>query len=138
MADLPVVVAADVAAVKIIHSFTAPAGEAIVAGNAVGLDASGNVVLADADTGPITCFGIATNSATLANLPVTVMTDGEMDLGDQLDGLAFGAMVFPSATAGKLGDTIVGAEPNIGYVIPSHATTNATADKLLRVHVNVS
>lgn len=131
MGDLNAVTAADVAAVSVIEQFTAPAAAAIAAGCAVGIDAAGKVVKADADTGPINTKGISITSAGVAGQAITVVRQGVLDVGDVLDALAFGASVYSSGTAGLLADAAVGGLAAIGEVVPGWGYT--TADKLLRV-----
>ena len=112
---------------------TRPAGAAVDAGAPVYLDSSGFVreaaAAADATEDAI---GIAVTSAAAANLPVTVAgPDSLVDLGNALGGLAHGARVYLSNTAGNLGDAAGSATVVMGYVVPAYGAT--TADKLLRV-----
>jgi hypothetical protein len=134
MADLSAVTAARVSLVKAIELASGPAGEAITAGQVVGLDASGYWVKARATTGPIIAKGIALTSASLANIAIDVCIQGWVDIGDVLTALAYGADVFYSDTAGVLSDAVVSARPRVGWVMPAHGVTT-TADKLLRVEV---
>ncbi len=131
MGDLAVVTVVDVAAVQIIEQFTVPAAEAIDAGELVGIDTNGKAVLADADTGPITAYGVAITSANQANITITAVRKGLVDVGDVLAGLAYMADVFSSGTPGLMADAVVGGLDPIGQVVPAWGHT--TADKLLRV-----
>lgn len=132
MADLAAVTEADVRAVYVVEQFTLPAGADIVAGQVVGIDANGKAVLADADTGPVMSKGIALTSAK-ANMPVTILAKGLVDLGDIFTGAAVNASIFSSGTAGRLADAVVGALPAIGTVHPAWGYT--TVDKLMRVEL---
>lgn len=131
MADFSVPTASVVRAVKIIEQFTLPAGEAIAAGQLVGVDTNGKVVLADADTGPIYTQGVAIKSANQANMPVTVVRKGYIDVGNIFTAAAINASVYSSGTAGTMADAAVGGLAAIGTVVPAWAYT--TVDKLLRV-----
>lgn len=131
MADFDAPTAAVVKAVQVIEQFTAPAGEALNAGAAVGIDSNGLVVKADADTGPIYTKGIAIKNANQANMPVTVVRKGLLDLGNIFTAAAIGASVYSSGTAGRLADGAVGGLAAIGEVVPAWGYT--TVDKLLRV-----
>lgn len=130
MADLAAVTATDVAAVEVIEQFTVPAAEAIDAGEVVGIDADGKAVLADADA-VIMPKGIAIKSANVAGMTITAVRRGLVDVGDVLDGLAFGDSLYVSDTPGLLADAAVGGLAAIGEVVPGWGAT--TADKLLRV-----
>lgn len=132
MADLSAVTEADVRAVYVVEQYTLPAGEAITAGQVVGIDANGKAVKADADTGPIMSKGIALNSAA-ANMPVTILAKGLVDLGDIFTGTAVNASVYSSGTAGRLADAAVGGLAAIGTVHPAWGYT--TVDKLMRVEL---
>jgi len=133
MADLAAVTAI-VRAVEIIEQETGPASEAIEAGAVVGyVAASGAICEADADTGPILPKGIALNDATIANMTITMVKKGTLDVGSILDGLNYGAPVYASGTPGLLADAAVGGLAPIGEVVPGRGTT--TPDKLLRVNL---
>lgn len=133
MADLTLATAAEVHAVEIIEKTTLPAAEVIAAGYVIGIDTNGNVVAADADTGPIVARGVAINGASAAGLPVTFIRKGLVDLGDILGDLAFEAAVYPSGTAGYMSDSQVNSQPALGQVVPAWGYT--TVDKLLRVNL---
>jgi hypothetical protein len=131
MADLAAVTANEVAAVEVIEQFTGPAGEAIDAGEIVGIDdATGAIVLADADA-VILPKGIAIKSANAAGLAITAVRRGIVDVGDVLDGLDYGDSVFLSDTPGLMADAAVGGLAAIGEVTPVWGHT--TADKALRI-----
>lgn len=131
MADLAAVTPTDVRVVKVIDLVSGPAGEAINAGQLVGYNAAtGLWVKADADA-PIVCKGIAITTANAANIAIDVLKIGIVDVGSVLDGLNYGASIYPSGTAGLMADAAVGGQPAIGDVVPSFGTT--TPDKLLRV-----
>jgi hypothetical protein len=128
------ITATDVAAVKIIEQDTAPAHEAIDAGEVLYyVAATGKVGLADQDeAAPLNDpVGIAIKTANQAGISVTFVRKGLLDLGDALAGLNFGAVVYLSATAGKIYDSDPGNAIVIGTVVPGWGY--ATADKLLRV-----
>lgn len=133
MSDLTIT-AAEVSSVEVMEQFTAPAHEAINAGDAVYLvAATGKVGLADEDgSAPLNePEGIAITTANQANIAVTVVKKGVLDLGDALAGMDYGAVVYLSATPGNLADATAGHAVVIGEVIPAWGAT--TADKLLRV-----
>lgn len=131
MADLAAVTANEVAAIEVIEQFTGPAGEAIDAGEVVGIDdATGQIVLADADA-VILPKGIAIKSANVAGLAITAVRRGMMDVGDVLENLDYGDSVFLSDTPGLMADAAVGGLAAIGEVAPVWGHT--TADKVLRI-----
>lgn len=133
MADLTVT-AASVALVESPRQpRTIPAGAAVDAGAPVYLDSAGKVreASAGADATEV-AVGIAVTSAAEANLPVTVAgADAIIDLGNALGGLAYGATIYLSNTAGNVGDAAGSASVVMGTVIPAWGAT--TADKLLRL-----
>lgn len=133
MSDLTIT-AADVALVEAIEQFTAPAHEVITAGQPVYyVAATGKVGLADEDgAAPLNePEGIAITGANQANITITVVKKGLVDLGDALAGMDYGATVYLSATPGKLADATAGHAVVVGEVVPAWGA--ATADKLLRV-----
>lgn len=131
MADLTKPTIAEVAPVDIIEQVTLPAGEAIDAGELVGIDANGKFVLADADTGPILTKGVAISSANQAGITITAVRKGTLDVGDIFTGTAIGASIYSSGTPGLMADAAVGGLAAIGEVVPAWGYT--TVDKLLRV-----
>lgn len=134
MADLAVT-AADVAAVRVIEQITAPAAEAIDAGEVVRYDtATGRLALGNGTTAAeARVVGVAINSASQAGDTITAITQGIVDLGDALDALDYDAPVYASDTDGTLGGAAGDATVDVivGRVIPGWGHT--TADKLLRV-----
>lgn len=128
------IVAAKVAAVKVIEQDTAPAYEAIDAGDVVYfVAASGKVGLADSNGAPPLNRpkGVAIKTANAAGITVTFVRKGILDLGDALDGLNFDDPVYLSQTAGSMFDTDPGETIIVGRVVPGWGYTSA--DKLLRV-----
>ena len=133
MADLTIA-AADVAALEIIEKFTAPAAEAIDAGEmAVCDETSAKLALSDASSQALLGFGpgIALRSAALADEPVTILKKGIVGLGAALAGLAYDAAVYSSDTAGKLADAAGTVTLIVGYVVPVWDGT--TPGKALRI-----
>ena len=132
MADLTVV-AAEVAAVKMIDDFTIPRTETVPVGGFGRVDSNGRLVL-----------GNATTTGELGNRRgivfellagnVRVMAQGLLDLGSALDSLAIGAQVFISNTDGLLADAAGTVSCVAGIVVPGLGET--TADKLLYVNLN--
>jgi hypothetical protein len=133
-ADLSIT-ATDVAAVKVIEQETGPIEEAVDAGEMVAYDAStGMYELADQDihTAQTQLVGIAIKTGNQANITVTVVRKGLIDLGaEALAGLNYGVPVYLSKTAGKIYDSDPGGGIVVGTVVPAWGST--TADKLLRV-----
>lgn len=124
----------DVAPVVIIEQFTAPANEAIDAGEAVYLvAASGKVALADENvSAPVNePEGISLTTVANANETVTILRKGIVDLGDAMDAMDFGTIVYLSQTAGKLEASDPANGVVVGEVVPGFGAT--TADKLLKL-----
>jgi hypothetical protein len=132
MADLAAVTVGEVAAVEVIEQWTLPAGEAIDAGEVVGIDANGLAVLADANPA-VTCKGIAINSANQAGITITAVRRGIVDIGDVMDAMGIGDAVYISDTAGLLADAQVNGVAAIGEVVPAWGAV--AVDKLLRINV---
>lgn len=133
MADLTIT-AADVAVVEVFEQMTGPAAAAISAGQAVYLvAASGAFNLADENVAaPVNDpEGVAVQTANAANVTITVVRAGILDVGDALAGMNYGATVWLSATAGMLADADPGNAIVVGEVVPGWGYP--TADKLLRV-----
>lgn len=133
MADLTIV-AADVAAVQVIEQGTGPAHEVITAGQALYyVAATGKMGLADEDVAaPVNRpAGVTIIGANQANITVTFVKKGLLDLGDALDGMDFDDIVYLSATAGSLADADPANTVVVGRVVPGWGYP--TADKLLRV-----
>jgi hypothetical protein len=74
---------------------------------------------------------ITIESAIAAGYTVTAIRKGIIDLGDALSGLAYGARVWASATAGVLADAATAASAAVGEVMP--ATAERPYAKLLKV-----
>lgn len=131
MADL-VITPAKVAPVRVIEQFTAPAAEAIDAGEYVRIDTTtGKAALGNGSSaGEARLGGIAINSA-VAGQAVTVVRYGVIDVGDALDALTYDDDVYLSDTDGKLADAEGTVGVYVGTVVPGWG--NTTADKLLRV-----
>jgi hypothetical protein len=110
---------------------TVPAAEAIAVGAVLGINTGGAVVAARATTGPIYPKGMALN-ASLIYGHVDVVRDALLDVGNILGGLAYGALVYASDTAGVLSDAAVNSLAAIGEVVPAHGVIT-TYDKLLRL-----
>jgi len=128
------ITAADVAVVEVFEQVTGPAAAAINAGQVVYLvAANGMFNLADGNGGaPLTDpEGVAVQTANQANITITVVRAGVLDVGDALAGMNYGDTVWLSYTAGAMADTDPGASIVVGEVIPGWAY--GTADKLLRV-----
>jgi hypothetical protein len=112
---------------------TVPAAEAIDVGDVVSYNSGGALVAARATTGPILPKGMALN-ASLIYGHVDVVRDALLDVGNILGGLAFGALVYTSDTAGLLSDASVNSLAAIGEVVPAHGVIT-TYDKLLRLKI---
>jgi hypothetical protein len=119
----------DVSLVDVIEKVTGPAGEVFTAGSLVHYGTDGRTLKG---AGTATTTGIAINGADIANKTVTIVKRGIVDLGAALAGLAFGDLVYASATAGLLATT---GTVVVGDVVPALANSSATADKLLRVRL---
>lgn len=141
MADLSVT-PADVAPVKIVQQFTAPAAEDIDAGQPVRLDTtSAHWTLANGTTAPeARVKGLAMRSV-LAGGELTALQKGIMSLGAALDALAPDAPVYLSDTDGTLAtaDTDATVDVIVGRVVPGFsglATTGLPTtggDRLLEI-----
>lgn len=132
MADLSIT-PADVAAMTIIEQFTAPAAEAIDAGEYAKPDATtGKLELGQANAagnvgnGP----GIALRSAAV-NGELTILKKGIIYLGAALAGLSYDDPVYLSDTAGKLADAAGTVSTVVGHVVPVFDGT--TPGKALKV-----
>lgn len=124
-----------VAPVKIIDQFTAPAGEAIDAGEVVRLDPdNGKLMLAGGttDAGKNGLLGVAIGSANVANIAVTAVAKGIIDLGTALAGISYGDQIFLDNTAGAMGTVAGSVSTVLGDVVPGFAAGTA-ADRLLRL-----
>jgi hypothetical protein len=134
MADLTIT-ASRVAPVRLTRdprSF--PAAVTITAGQAVYLDSTNALRLADADADATeNAMGIALRSVVAGETTSIAAPDDLIDLGDALGGLAYGAPVYLSGTAGGLADAAGSASVVMGRVEGVHSQTSGTADKLLRL-----
>lgn len=136
MANLTIA-AADVAPVSVVEQHTGPAAEAIDAGEMVRLDTtSGKFTLANATSAAEgRVFGMAITSANQANIAITVVKKGIVDVGDALDSESMDEDLKLSNTDGKIDDG-AGAPTGsyvIGRVIPMWGAT--TADKVLLIEL---
>jgi hypothetical protein len=116
------------------HQETAPAAAALTAGSLCYFDTNGKWALVDADTAAhvAAVVGVALNDVETANETLTCAIKGaQVDLGDAIDALAFGAAVYASNTAGALGDAAGTTSLVVGRVVPGWGGT--TADKLLQL-----
>jgi hypothetical protein len=111
---------------------TAPAAEAITAGQPILFDANGKWIVADANAAADDAgFAIATRTVA-AGEALTGCRFGIMDGWSNLP--AYGAPVYVSDTAGALADAAGTATILVGHVIPVWGTTLGTAaDKALLV-----
>ncbi len=129
------IVAADVHSVRIDGPnayITAPAGEAIAAGNYVRLNTTtGHLELGNGTTaGEARDGGIALTSAAVG-VTCTAQRTGIIDIGDAMTALAYDADVFLADTDGRLGDVAGTVSKVVGTVVPAFGT--ATPDKLLQL-----
>jgi hypothetical protein len=133
MADLTKPTVSAVSVVQVIEQHTLPVepGTTIEAGQLVGINSSGRLVLADADTGPVLTKGIALTSSAKTGGVVTFLQKGLVDVGNILSGLAFLASVYSSGTAGLMADAAVGGLAAVAEVVPVWGASSA-ADRLLR------
>jgi len=97
--------------------FDAEAAVAIKAGEAVYINSNGKAALADASAaGTLGTPGVALNSAG-AGSGVSVLKEGHV-AGYDLSGLAYGAKVYVSDTAGALADAAGTVSFVVGTVVP--------------------
>jgi len=137
MSDLTIT-ASDVAAVQIFEQWTAPASEALNAGEAVRLDTtSGKATPSNATSGAeARTLGIALETADFANETITILKRGILDVGDALADLDYDAAVYLSNTDGALGTAAATTSLVVGRVVPGWGYT--TADKLLWVDLEAN
>jgi hypothetical protein len=119
-----------------VFQMTLPANEDLAAMDVVRLDpTNGRFEKADGSDANAAPYGIVTR-AVKAGMPVTAVRIGVVD-GLDLSGLDFGAILYASDTAGRVGDVAGTNSYPIGRVIPATASsTGSTYDKLLMVQVN--
>lgn len=132
MADL-VFTKAD--AVQVVQQFTGPAVEAITEGQRCRFDATtGHIALGNGTNATeAKAGGIAVHAAAIG-MPVTIINQGIVDVGEGLAGLNFGALVYVSDTDGTFADAAGTVSVIAGQVIPGFG--NTTADKLLWLYGN--
>ena len=136
MANLSIT-AGDVAVVKMIDGDTGPAAEAISAGQYVRFNTTNGKVELGKGTSVAECRpgGVACNTVTNANEPVTFMRRGVLDVGNALGDMDYDADVWLGDTDGTLANAADGTKDRkVGHVIPAWGYST-TADKLLRVEV---
>ena len=115
------------------HQMTAPAGEAIAAGQYCRLDPStGKFVLGNATAAGEVGFGfIALNSAAIGETLTGLRGPCLLDIGEAMASMNWADPVYLSDTDGTLADSAGTVSTILGYVVPGWAHT--TADKLLRL-----
>lgn len=114
------------------HQHTAPAGEAITAGQYVRLNTTtGKFELGNGTTsGEVGNKGYVAGRSVAAGETLTAYTGAcLMDMGEALAALNFGALVYLSDTDGTLADAAGTVSKTVGVVHSGWAAT--TADKLL-------
>ena len=126
MADLTVD-PTDVAPVEVRKQITAPSAAVIARGQLCRMDADGKWTPARTNdaTGAGNVRGISMTDADPAGEAVTCVQKGLVDLGPALDGLAIGAAVFGSDTAGggALGDAAGTVSVTVGRVVGNYGAT---------------
>lgn len=132
MGDLSIT-ATDVSPVEVIEQFTGPAAEAINAGTYVRYNVTYGTIEKGKGTETAECRkgGIAITTANAANITITAVRKGVLELGDALGDLAYDADVFLSNTDGVLATSAGSVSTIVGTVVPVWGST--TADKALRV-----
>lgn len=139
MADISVITAGIITPMDLIgqgRQHTVKAGEAIVAGAPVYLDATTGLYLnSDANgAGKDIVDGIASRTVA-AGEALTIYVVAILD-GYDLSGLNYRAPVYLSNTVGRLSDSAGGTSIIIGRVYPVYATNLGVApDKLLEVRL---
>jgi hypothetical protein len=123
-----------IALVDAIEKITAPAGEAIVAGQFCRIGASdGKAYVGNGTTASEALVGgIAVISGT-SGQSVTMIRKGLIDFGDVFTSTNFLTSVYVSNTDGKLSSSAGTVSVLAGWVDPAWGYT--TADKLLRVNL---
>jgi hypothetical protein len=118
------------------HQHTAPALEAITAGQYIRLDpTTGYFAVGNATSVAEVGYSgyIAANSAIAGESVTGFCRPVLMDLGEALSGLSFDARVFLSDTDGTLADSKGTLDVTVGTVVPGFART--TAEKLLKLQL---
>jgi len=132
MALLTIAVA-DVRVVKRgdLHQHTAPAGEAIAAGQYIRFSTAGKFELGNAGSaGEVGDGFIAEKSAAIGEAVTGLKGPCVLDVGDALSGIAYGVSVFLSDTDGTLADAAGTVSTVVGKVVSGWA---GSAKKLLRL-----
>lgn len=131
MANLSLVTANELNIVESFIQMTLPAGEAIVAGQAVRLDvANGKFTLANGTVvAEARIYGVAVKTVA-AGQAVTAIRKGVLD-GIDVSGMAYDAPIYLSDTDGTLANTAGTVSTVVGRVIPATSTTLGTGyDKI--------
>lgn len=117
------------------HQHTAPAGEAITAGQYIRQDPStGKFVLGNGTTsGEVGDGFIAENNASVGDTVTGHKSPVVLDVGDALSGLNYGASVYLSDTDGTLADAAGTVSTVVAKVVAGWA---GSAKKLLRLTLN--
>jgi hypothetical protein len=132
MANLTIA-AADVRVVRRAdeHQHTAPAGEAITAGQYIRFSTTGKFELGNATAaGEVGDGFIAEKSVAIGETVTGLKNPCVLDVGDALSGIAYGVSVFLSDTDGTLADAAGTVSTVVGKVVPGWA---GSAKKLLRL-----
>lgn len=138
MANLSIT-AANVAAVStpggLYEAVTGPAAEAISAGQYCRLNVtSGTIELGNGTTAvEARSGGVAISTANAANVTITMLRKGYIDVGNALSSLAYDADVYLSNTDGTLSSSAGTVSLVVATVVPSYGAT--TAEKMLRVNL---
>lgn len=134
MSDLTIT-ATEVAPVEVYEQITAPASEALDAGEPVRYDTtSGELTPANGtDTDEYRAVAVAIETADFANETITAVKRGILDVGDALSGMNYDSYVYLSNTDGTMTDADEASQTKIiGRVVPMFSDPDST-DKLLFV-----
>jgi len=113
------------------HQHTAPAGEAITAGQYIRFSTTGKFELGKATTaGEVGDGFIAEKSVAIGETVTGLKNPCLLDVGDALSGIAYGASVYLSDTDGTLADAAGTVPFIVGTVVSGWA---GSAKKLLRL-----
>ena len=117
----------------LLEKLTLPAGEAIDAGEVMRIDTTTGKwkLAAGGAAADARASFLAVKSANTANVAITGVRKGAIDLGNALSGVDYDADLYLSNTTGKISTTAGTVSKVVGTVIPAFGHT--TADKLLRV-----
>ncbi|MCP5016128.1 MAG: hypothetical protein GY938_12785 [Ketobacter sp.] len=132
MANLTIA-AADVAPIRSQRQVTAPAAEAISAGQWVRYDTTtGKLALGNGTDAAESRDGFLALRTVIANESLTAVGEGSLvDVGDALDALTYDDDVFLSDTDGTLADSAGTVSKIVARVAP--AWSSLTADKILEL-----